>query len=340
MPRPPLPAALTFSWPRRLSAPLLLGSFYLLPWLSINGEPAVLFDLAGRHAYLLGIELAADELPALLALAVSGLALLYLLTNLGGRLWCGLLCPQSILGSLYQQLMQLGRHGGNLLWALLAIWTGISFVGYFTPVRQLLPPDAAGWNHWTVFWAVFYAAATWANIRFLRTRLCTELCPFARLQPWITDQHTPHVRYQLRRGEPRGARAPGLPGIHARGRALLNPTTAQDYVFRAANPAIAGSWPRFAPDRLGDCLDCAQCQQQCPLKLDIRNGVDGNCLDCGLCISVCDRQLAAHGLPGGLIRRQSQADAEEQPARFMRPRTVVALVIALGSALSSWLLLH
>ncbi len=47
MPRPPLPAALTFSWPRRLSALLLLGSFYLLPWLSINGKPAVLFDLAG-----------------------------------------------------------------------------------------------------------------------------------------------------------------------------------------------------------------------------------------------------------------------------------------------------
>lgn len=325
---------------RHIGAASLLLGFYGLPWLSISGQPALLADLAARRVYLAGHELPAQAFPALLSMAIAALALLYLISNLGGRLWCGLACPQSILGRIYQQLLRLGQIPGRVLWALLAIWTGISFVGYFTPITQLLPPDGSGWNAWTLFWAVFYASATWANIRFLRTRLCTQLCPFAHAQPWISDQHTPHVRYQLQRGEPRGPRAPGLPGIQARGRALLNLTSAQDYVFRAANPAIAGSWPHFADDRLGDCLDCGQCRQQCPLQLDIRNGIDASCLDCGICISTCDRELAAHGLPGGLIKRQSQASHEGARPRLLRPRSLVALAVLLASSLCSLALLY
>lgn len=318
---------------RRLMAGLLLVSFYGLPWLRLGGEPAILLDLAGRQALLFGHQLHSDALPALLAMAVSALALLYLITHLGGRLWCAMACPQSILGRVHQQLMRAGKPVGNALWAALALWTGITFIGYFTPIHTLVPPQATGWNGWTVFWAVFYAGATWANIHYLRTRLCTELCPFARLQSWIGDEHTPHVRYQLRRGEPRGARQPGLPGIHARGRRLLDGATAQDYVLRAANPAIAGSWPHFAADRLGDCVDCGDCQQQCPLRLDIRNGVDANCLDCGICITACNRSLARHGLPGGLIMRQSQAASEGQPTRHLRLRAAVAMaVLVLGVA--------
>ena len=333
LPQPPCATspALTQRLRRPLAA-LLLAAFYGLPWLLIQGQPAVLLDLAQRRALLLGWQLDTAALPALLALGACALSLLYLLTHLGGRLWCGLACPQSILGRVHQHLMRAGKPLGNLLWALLAIWTGISFIGYFTPIRSLLPPAGDGWNAWTVFWAAFYALATWANIHFLRSRLCTELCPFARLQPFIGDAHTPHVRYQLRRGEPRGPRAAGLPGIQARGRALLNRTTAQDYVLRAANPAIAGSWPRFAPDRLGDCLDCGACQQQCPLQLDVRNGFDASCLDCGRCISACDDALARHGLPGGLILHQSQAAADGLPVRYWRRRTMLACVMLIASA--------
>ena len=327
---------------RRLLAAGLLATFYVLPWLSINGAPVLMLDLAARDAFILGQRLPTRSLPGLLCLAVAALALLYLLTNLGGRLWCGLACPQSILGQLYLQLQRCGRHCGNLLWALLAIWTGVSFVGYFIPIKPLFSLQDSGWSPWSLFWASFYGLATWANIRFLRTRLCRELCPFARLQPWIEDAHTPHVRYQPCRGEPRGPRAAGLPGIHARGRPLLDPDTARDYVFRAANPAIAGSWPRFADNRLGDCLDCGQCQQQCPLQLDIRNGVDANCLDCGRCISACDQALASHGLPPGLIQRQPalpMADGRCWHKLRQRPRTLLASVILLISLLCTWHLL-
>ena len=343
----PLPAALAHLADRprirRLLAFSLLAAFYALPWVSIHGRPALMLDLAAREAFILGLRLPTQALPGLLCLAAAALALLYLVTNLGGRLWCGLACPQSILGQLYLQLQRCGKHCGNLLWALLAIWTGISFVGYFTPISPLLSLHSSGWSAWTLFWASFYGLATWANIRFLRTRLCRELCPFARLQPWIEDAHTPHVRYQPCRGEPRGPRAAGLPGIHARGRALLDPDTARDYVLRAANPAIAGSWPRFADNRLGDCLDCGQCQQHCPMQLDIRNGVDANCLDCGRCINACDQALASHGLPPGLIQRQAAsplASASRWQNLRHRPRTLLALAIMLISLLCACALLR
>lgn len=308
----------------------LFASFHALPWLQLHGQPLLLLDLGHRQARLFGLLLDDQALPALLAVAVAALAALYLLTHFAGRLWCGLACPQSVLGSLHRRLQRLPGPLPGLLWALLAAWTGLSFIGYFTPIRGLLPPGS-GWNAWTVFWALLYALATWANIAWLGPRVCTELCPFARLQPWIADSHTPHACYQPRRGEPRGARPAGSPGIAARGRPLLDPATAEDYVVRAANPAIAGAWPRFAPDRLGDCLDCGQCVRSCPLQLDIRNGIDARCLDCGRCIDACDLALARHGLPGGLIQRRSPASLRGLPARRWRLRGILATAVLLAA---------
>ena len=324
-------------WRTALAAGLF-ALFHALPWLQHDGQPLLLLDLANRQAILLGLPLGADALPALLALTVAALAALYLLTHLAGRLWCGLLCPQTVLGTLHRKLPSLPAPLAHSAWAVLALWTGLSFIGYFTPIRGLLPPGD-GWNAWTVFWAALYALATWANIAWLGNRVCTELCPFARLQPTISDAHTPHVRYLARRGEPRGARPPGSPGIAARGRPLLNPATAQDYVVRAANPAIAGAWPRFAIDRLGDCLDCGQCVASCPQALDIRNGVDARCLDCGLCIDACNQALATHQLPGGLIGRHSDASLHGLPRQTWRPRGLIAGATLLAAGLSAaWLL--
>lgn len=343
IPAPPSPspaAGRQGGYARPLIAVALLALFHGLPWLSLGGAPALLMDLAQHRAHLLGTVLLADSLPALLAMLLAALAALYLLTHLGGRLWCGFACPQSVLGELYLRLQsQCGPRAGKLAWAALALWTGVSFVGYFVPIRSLMPGDLSGWSGWIVFWAGFYALATWANIRFLRMRVCSDLCPFARLQPWIGDRHTPHVAYLAARGEPRGPRPPGSPGIAQRGRALLDHATAQDYVFRAANPALAGAWPQFAANRLGDCSDCGQCRTQCPLELDIRNGHDARCLDCGACINACNAQLAAHGYRPGLLQRCSQARLQGERTRWLRVPTLVAVATLLVSLIAAgWLL--
>lgn len=321
---------------RLVCAVLALLLFHLIPWLRIDQSPVLLLDLSARHAYLGGVAIAGDALTALFALALAAAAALYLLTHLGGRLWCAFACPQSLLTLLYQHLCQFtGRRVGQWLWAMLATCTGVVFLGYFIPIQTLMPGDLSGWNGWSLFWAGFYALATWANIVFMGNRACTELCPFARLQDAIGDAHTPHVRYHAARGEPRGPRLPGSLDIARRGRRLLDAQTAQDYVFRAANPDLAGPWPRFAADRLGDCSDCGRCVSACPLGLDIRNGHDARCIDCGQCIDACDAAMAADGQPGGLLQRRSLARHLGQRVRTIRTRTVLATLILVTAALSA-----
>lgn len=333
-------ATATTPYWRHLLAWLLLATFLLLPWLRIDGQPALLVDIGQRQLFLLGHALGSQHAPGLIALSLAMAAGLYLLTNLGGRLWCGFACPQTVLGQLHSDLLRrIGPAPTRVAWALLAVATGISFVGYFLPLHSLLTPPFNGWGPWSLFWAGFYGLATWANIAYLKTRVCTDLCPFARLQPWIGDARTPHVQYQAPRGEPRGPRPDDLPDIATRGRRLLDPETARDYVVRAANPELAGPLPQFPAKRLGDCTDCGLCLRQCPLGLDIRNGHDARCLDCGRCIDACNSQMQARGYARGLIARRPRPCMEvEQRAPRWRPRPLLAGAVMLLALATSWLL--
>ena len=106
---------------------------------------------------------------------------------------------------------------------MLSLWTGITFVGLFSPISELVAAaPRIGWSGWETFWVLFYAAATWGNAGVLREQVCRSLCPFARMQPLLTDPHTPRMLYDARRGEPRGARPSGLGGVLGRGRGLLD----------------------------------------------------------------------------------------------------------------------
>lgn len=317
----------------RWCAAVMLGTFFALPWLRLQGHPVLLFDLEHRQLFAFGGVWGADHAPRVLMLLLSLSALFYLATALAGRLWCGYLCPQTVLGSLHDRLeKRLGHTAARTCWALLAMVIGVNFVGYFLPIRQLLLSPFQSWGAWSLFWCVFYAAATYFNIQRLRKRLCAQLCPFARLQPWITDDHTPRLRYQAQRGEPRGPRDSHVQDIARRGRRLLNAQTAHDYVLRAANPRLAGDMPRFPADRLGDCTDCQQCVQNCPMGLDIRHGHDDRCLDCGRCALSCDAQMKQCGYPTGLIRRQPSAPTAQ--SILQRPRRVVALSIFVLATIS------
>ena len=260
----------------------LLALFYALPWLRWDGRQALLLDINARRFDLFGWTLWPNDvgvLIGLLAVLAVGLALL---THLAGRIWCGHACPQTLWRRTFDWIAdgmvrtlpaRVARAATQLAWGLLSLWTGITFVGLFSPIAELvIAAPRAGWSGWETFWVLFYAAATWGNAGFLREQVCRSLCPFARMQPLLTDPHTPRMLYDARRGEPRGPRPSGLGGVLGRGRGLLDPTTAQDYVFRAAHPLLAGPMPTFNADRLGDCTDCAACVSACPMQLDIRQG--------------------------------------------------------------------
>ena len=110
---------------------------------------------------------------------------------------------------------------------VVALWTGITFVGYFTPIRtltgNLAALDLGGWE-W--FWVLFYSFATWGNAGFMREQVCKYMCPYARFQSAMFDRDTLIITYDAARGEPRGSRP------------------------RKADPKALG---------LGSCVDCGFC---------------------------------------------------------------------------------
>ncbi|MBS0198917.1 MAG: 4Fe-4S binding protein, partial [Proteobacteria bacterium] len=327
---------------RKVAVAWLLGMFYGFAWLRWDGHQAVLFDLPARKFHVFGLTFWPQDFPLLaLLLMIAGVSLFFF-TALAGRLWCGYACPQTVWTETFLWIERwcegdrnarikldaapwsrdklLRKGGKHLLWAVFALWTGFTFVGYFTPIRELwsnLPFHASGWE---TFWILFYAFATWGNAGFLREQVCKYMCPYARFQSAMFDRNTLIIAYDAMRGEPRGPRKRSIADVFARGRGLLDLATAYDYVFRASrHPSAADSraqakgtitfdgavgaevqpLPKFAPEDLGDCIDCTICVQVCPVGIDIRNGLQYECIACGACIDACDDVMAKMGYRKG-----------------------------------------
>ena len=362
---------------RKLAVFWLLGMYYVFPWLQWDGRQAVLFDLPARKFHVFGLTFWPQDFVFLAMLLMIAALALFFFTALAGRLWCGYACPQTVWTEVFLWIeraiegdrMQrirldagpwnrgkvLRKGGKHLAWLLFALWTGFTFVGFFTPVRGLAArawPFA--WGGWEMFWVLFYGFATWGNAGFLREQVCKYMCPYARFQSAMFDRDTLLIAYDPMRGEPRGARKRGLASVLRRARGLLDPATANDYVFRASrHPSAAARQaqakgtitfdagldaaplPRFAPDELGDCIDCTLCVQVCPTGIDIRNGLQYECIACGACIDACDAVMDKVGYPRGLIRYSTQNAIDGRPTRVLRPRILVYAAILLA-LLAGW----
>ena len=224
------------------------------------------------------------------------------------------------------------------------------------PIRDLAArawPFA--WGGWETFWVLFYGFATWGNAGFLREQVCKYMCPYARFQSAMFDRNTLIIAYDPMRGEPRGARKRGLASVLQRARGLLDKLTAYDYVFRASQhpdaprthaPARAAPspstareaepLPQFAPEQLGDCVDCTICVQVCPTGIDIRNGLQYECIACGACIDGCNEVMDKLGYPQGpdplfhAERHRRQAHAHPAAAHHRLRPLLLALALGLG----------
>jgi len=243
------------------------------------------------------------------------------------------------------------KGGKHLIWLIFALWTGFTFTGFFTPIPELgariLTFSLGGWE---TFWVLFYALATWGNAGFLREQVCKYMCPYARFQSAMFDRNTLIIAYDPMRGEPRGPRKRGLATVLERARGLLDINTAIDYVFRASkHPSAAAqnaqargsiTWdgelgeaeplPKFAPDALGDCIDCTICVQVCPTGIDIRNGLQYECIACGACIDACDGVMDKLGYPKGLIRYSTQNTIDGKAQKVVRPRIILYGALLVG----------
>ena len=303
---------------------VLLGLYYVIPWLRWNGQPLVLFDLPARKFHVFGLTFWPQDFFFLVMLLVVAALALFLFTTLAGRLWCGYACPQTVWTEVFLwierriegdrprqmkldkapwSLHKLAIKGGkHLVWILFALWTGFTFVGYFTPIHELavkLLQFKAG--PWETFWVLFYGLATYGNAGWMREQVCIYMCPYARFQSAMFDRDTLIISYDESRGEPRGSRKRG-----------------EDHRARG----------------LGDCIDCTLCVQVCPTGIDIRDGLQYQCIGCAACIDVCDQVMEKMGYPKGLIRYTTENAMQGGRTRVLRPRIVIysliLLIIAAG----------
>jgi cytochrome c oxidase accessory protein FixG len=309
----------------------LLGLYYVLPWIRWGERQAVLFDLPARKFHIFGLTLWPQDFYFLTWLLIIAALALFFFTALAGRVFCGYACPQTVWtetfvwierwveGSRTQQMKlakapwsmekALRKGAKYFLWIAFALWTGFTFVGYFTPITELAGKIARfSTGPWETFWVLFYGGATYVNAGFMREQVCKYMCPYARFQSAMFDQDTLIVTYDEKRGEPRGARKKGV------------------------DPKERG---------LGDCVDCTMCVQVCPTGIDIRKGLQYECIACAACIDACDEVMEKVGYPRGLIRYDTQAGLEGRPRRVLRPRTIVyGTLIAVLIAGFGWTITH
>ena len=286
--------------------------FYGLPWLQWNDRQAVLFDLGARRFYIFGLVLYPQDFIYLTALLIISAYALFLFTAVAGRLWCGFTCPQTVYTEIFMwverkiqgdRIARMKRDAGpwnadrvwravakQSAWIAIALWTGFTFVGYFTPIKTLAQlVSQFGLGPWETFWVFFYGFATYGNAGFMREQVCKYMCPYARFQSAMFDKDTLIVGYDPERGEPRGSRS------------------------RKADRKAIGK---------GDCIDCGLCVQVCPTGIDIRKGLQYECISCTACIDVCDGVMDKMGYPRGLIRFDTQNGMAQHLTRAQRLRRV------------------
>ena len=305
---------------RVLGVVALLGLYYGVAWLQWNGHQAVLFDLPARKFYIFGLTFWPQDFFYFAWLLIIAALALFFFTALAGRLWCGYACPQTVWteaflwierkveGSRNQQIKR-DKSGmsaskfrvkalKHFIWLAFALFTGFTFVGYFTPIRELaVSMINFTMGPWETFWVFFYGFATYGNAGWMREQVCIYMCPYARFQSAMFDKDTLIISYDEERGDPRGSRK------------------------KSVDPLEKG---------LGDCVDCTLCVQVCPTGIDIRDGLQYQCIGCAACVDVCDQVMDKMGYARGLVRYTTENAMAGIKNQLLRPRTILyALLLTL-----------
>ncbi len=295
----------------------LLGLYYILPWLQLDHRQAILFDLPDRKFYIFNIIFWPQDFFYLALLLIIAALGLFFVTALAGRVWCGYSCPQTVWTEAFlwierkvegtrQTQMKLDRAENSfrkfrlkvtkhLIWIIFSLYTGVTFVGYFSPIRELTVEFLTlNIGPWQAFWIFFYGFATYGNAGWLREQVCMYMCPYARFQSTMMDRDTMIISFDESRGLPKGSRKKGL------------------------DKDTLG---------LGDCIDCTICVQVCPTGIDIRDGLQYQCIGCAACIDACDDVMDKMGYERGLIRYTTENSLNGSVTHVLRPRVIIYAII-------------
>ena len=302
---------------RTIAEVVLMVIYVALPWIQINGNPAVFMDVEHRQFHLFGLTLAPQDFWLGFFLITGAGFMLFYITALLGRVWCGWACPQTVFLDLMRRVERFiegdapaRRRLDTLLWTpekiikrglknvvfgAFAVMLAHVFLSYFVSLKGLYSmASQSPAAHWSAFLFVFLTAgALWFNFTWFREQFCIVLCPYGRLQSALLDSDSIVIGYDGQRGEPRGK---------------LNTPGA------------------------GDCIDCRRCVQVCPTGIDIRQGLQMECIACSSCIDACDEIMAKIDRPTGLVRYDSVKGLAGDERRFIRPRIILyTLLLVIGT---------
>ena len=321
--------------------------YFLLPWLPWSRldapSQALLFDVPGRRFLIFGLTVYPQDVVWLALLLFIAAILLFFVTGLVGRAFCGYFCFQTLWTDFFiwierviqgerparvrlfrqpwdrEKAIKIGSTHG--LWLLASFWTGFTFVAYFTYAPQLLADFFTGQAADAAYITVtVLTLSTYAAAGLMREQVCTYICPYGRFQSVMYEPQTLAVHYDAKRGEGTHGRA-----VVRAGRGIVTERRrageqADGTVAVERRQASMSAGERALAERhqlgLGDCVDCGLCVQVCPTGIDIREGLQYKCISCGLCIDACNTIMDSFGFPRGLIRYDSEANlAAAQPAK-------------------------
>ncbi len=293
----------------------MIAGYCAMPWIPINGAPAVFFDVEMRRFHLFGLTMVAQDMWVLF-FAISGLGfLLFVITAVLGRIWCGWACPYTVfLDHIFRRIerwidgdaqarrklanaplgigklsKRIAKHG---LYILCSALIAHVFLSYFVSIPRLYTFMQQGpLEHATSFGVVMFLTGTlYFCFAHFREQFCILMCPYGRLQSALTDDDTMIIGYDAKRGEPRG---------------------------KASDPSA------------GACIDCNRCVTVCPTGIDIRNGLQLECIGCAACIDACDDIMVKLKRPIGLVRYDSSRGLAGQKRRIFRPRLLAYAFLGL-----------
>ena len=316
---------------RRVVLVVLVLIYYVNPWLRWNGEPGVRFDLAHRQFTVFWTTFVPEDFVLLAWGLLIAALVLFTVTIAAGRIFCGWACPQTVWTLVYftierfiegdrNERLRLEKRGWNRdkivkkaikysAWAMVAFSISITFVGYFQPIRELLPRIATfELTQWEQVFILLPAAGSFFFSGVLREQVCFHMCPYARFQSVMFDRDSLIISYDEQRGESRGKRK------------------------RNADPADLG---------LGSCIDCKKCVNVCPTGIDIRDGLQYQCIGCAACVDACTEVMSEMGYGESLVRYSSENRDQGKPSHWLRPRLVgystliVALIATFGVTVSN-----